>query len=237
MLRKIRYIVTLTEEQNRTALDGGRYRMRYDMHFGMRREEDTARATRTYQDQESDNMLGAKGEQAYGAWQGHPWRWNFPPLVKRDQTKAPDFSGDRDVKTIYLGGHHLLLQKSDPADRIYILARSSIESLDVQFLGWCMGEEGKLADNWKEGKESRPCFWTHEKDLHDMQDCPNIKLPGDQRATSFELPTRALPSELAPGAKCGSFACGGCYSIGDGRFIHPPRAGYRQADLLKLDEK
>jgi hypothetical protein len=44
-----------------------------------------------------------------------------------------------------------------------------------------------------------------------------------------------LPTELAPGALCGSFACGGCYDGGEGKFIHPPRAGWNQARLLDLD--
>ena len=41
---------------------------------------------------------------------------------------------------------------------------------------------------------------------------------------------------LAAGALCGSYACGGCYEIGDGKMIHPPRPGYRQARLLELDQ-
>jgi hypothetical protein len=44
-----------------------------------------------------------------------------------------------------------------------------------------------------------------------------------------------LPTELAPGALCGSFACGGCYEIDKGKFIHPPRAGWDQSRLLALD--
>jgi hypothetical protein len=49
--------------------------------------------------------------------------------------------------------------------------------------------------------------------------------------------SKPLPTELALGALCGSFACGGCYQVGDGKTIHPPRPGYRQADLLALDER
>jgi hypothetical protein len=47
---------------------------------------------------------------------------------------------------------------------------------------------------------------------------------------------KPLPTELALGALCGSFACGGCYEA-DGKMIHPPRPGWRQADLLELDER
>lgn len=47
--------------------------------------------------------------------------------------------------------------------------------------------------------------------------------------------TKPLPTKLAPGASCGSMACGGCYDIGDGKMIHPPRAGYDQAKLMEMD--
>jgi hypothetical protein len=33
---------------------------------------------------------------------------------------------------------------------------------------------------------------------------------------------QSRPSELAP---CGSTGCAGCYDVGDGRKIHPPRCG------------
>lgn len=227
----MRYIVTLTEEQNRIALAGAEARRRYDARPGFKREEDTAKGKRSDADMESDGKIGAKGELAYAVWQRHPWRWDFPPLVPRGQTKAPDFSGDRDIKTIYFGGHHLLLQRRDPADRIYILARTNLETLDVQFLGWAIGEEGKLEANWKEGREHRPCFWTHMDDLHGMETCPGIKIAADPEP---QLPTYL---KLAPGAKCGKFTCGGCYSIGDGRMIHPPRSGFDQQVLARLDHE
>jgi len=35
------------------------------------------------------------------------------------------------------------------------------------------------------------------------------------------------------GAPCGSPACAGCYDIGDGKKIHPPKCGPDYADLLK----
>ena len=41
--------------------------------------------------------------------------------------------------------------------------------------------------------------------------------------------------ELALGALCGSYACGGCYDVGDGKMFHPPRPGYDQKDLMELD--
>ena len=34
-------------------------------------------------------------------------------------------------------------------------------------------------------------------------------------------------------AECGSPDCNGCYSIGDGRKIHPPRTGHKYLDWLK----
>jgi hypothetical protein len=40
---------------------------------------------------------------------------------------------------------------------------------------------------------------------------------------------------IAPGAFCGNYSCGGCYEV-DGATIHPPRPGYRQQDLIDLDE-
>jgi hypothetical protein len=46
---------------------------------------------------------------------------------------------------------------------------------------------------------------------------------------------KELQIKLALGALCGSYACGGCYEIGDGKTIHPPRAGYDQAKLMEKD--
>jgi hypothetical protein len=50
-----------------------------------------------------------------------------------------------------------------------------------------------------------------------------------------QKPTGAIG--LASGAKCGSFACGGCYQVDEGVYIHPPRVGYEQADLIALDKE
>jgi hypothetical protein len=36
--------------------------------------------------------------------------------------------------------------------------------------------------------------------------------------------------DLAP---CGSSDCGGCYDVGDGKKIHPPKCGQRYSDWLK----
>jgi hypothetical protein len=47
--------------------------------------------------------------------------------------------------------------------------------------------------------------------------------------------TRAIG--LMPGALCGSYACNGCYQVDDGDYIHPPRPGYRQKDLIDLDRQ
>jgi len=217
-----RYIVTLTEEQRQRALAGGRERMRYATRYSMKPEEDTARAGRDYDRHEADHMLGALGEVAYAVWQGLPWRWDSA-VAKRGEKKLPDFCGDRDVKTIYAGGRYLLLQKRDPDDRIYILARGTIESCDVQFLGWCMGEEAKIPAHWREGE--RPCYWTDADDLHSMPTLPGIKLTEDSPIAA------SVPTYLAAGANCGSLDCGGCYSVGDGKMIHPPRAGWKQSDL------
>ena len=45
----------------------------------------------------------------------------------------------------------------------------------------------------------------------------------------MQKPDRALPEVIAA---CGSLACAGCYDVGDGIKIHPPRAGYDQSTLL-----
>ena len=50
-------------------------------------------------------------------------------------------------------------------------------------------------------------------------------------ALKLDKPERLLPTTLAPGALCGSMACRGCYEVGEGKKIHPPRAGYDQARL------
>lgn len=42
-------------------------------------------------------------------------------------------------------------------------------------------------------------------------------------------PEKPLPEVIAA---CGSLACSGCYDVGDGIMIHPPRAGYDQSTLL-----
>jgi len=42
------------------------------------------------------------------------------------------------------------------------------------------------------------------------------------------------PENILRSALCGSFACAGCYDVGDVTF-HPPRAGYDQARLIALD--
>jgi hypothetical protein len=47
--------------------------------------------------------------------------------------------------------------------------------------------------------------------------------------------SRDLLDRLAPGALCGSCACGGCYEVAPGVFLHPPRAGFNQLDLIELD--
>jgi hypothetical protein len=46
-----------------------------------------------------------------------------------------------------------------------------------------------------------------------------------------------LKIDFAPNAVCGSFACGGCYDVGDGKQIHPPRSGYEQEQLIALDKE
>jgi hypothetical protein len=42
-------------------------------------------------------------------------------------------------------------------------------------------------------------------------------------------PEKPLPEVVAA---CGSLACSGCYDVGDGIMIHPPRAGYDRSTLL-----
>ena|SRR2546429_7890877 len=43
----------------------------------------------------------------------------------------------------------------------------------------------------------------------------------------------ASPPQLDGLAACGDPACNGCYSVGDGRKIHPPRTGEKYLDWLK----
>lgn len=45
-----------------------------------------------------------------------------------------------------------------------------------------------------------------------------------------------LPKDLAAGALCGSFTCGGCYEVADGVTFHSPRPGYDQTRLATKDE-
>jgi hypothetical protein len=45
-----------------------------------------------------------------------------------------------------------------------------------------------------------------------------------------------LPTYRREAAACGSFACAGCYDVGDGIQFHPPRSGYQQARLIAMDE-
>jgi len=45
----------------------------------------------------------------------------------------------------------------------------------------------------------------------------------------MQKPDKPLPEVIAA---CGSLACAGCYDVGDGVMIHPPRAGYDQSTLL-----
>jgi hypothetical protein len=56
----------------------------------------------------------------------------------------------------------------------------------------------------------------------------NLKRDSQEREKPLNL-------KLALGALCGSCACNGCYEIGDGKSIHPPRPGYDQAQLIALD--
>lgn len=42
-----------------------------------------------------------------------------------------------------------------------------------------------------------------------------------------------IPGAGVPYAPCGFPACAGCYDVGDGKKIHPPKCGPDYADLLK----
>lgn len=45
---------------------------------------------------------------------------------------------------------------------------------------------------------------------------------------------RSRPAEIgADGAACGSPHCAGCYGVGDGKRIHPPRIGERYLKWLE----
>ena len=49
---------------------------------------------------------------------------------------------------------------------------------------------------------------------------------GAARSPVARLPSEMPdPADLAPAALCGSPDCAGCYDIGEGRKIHPPRVG------------
>jgi hypothetical protein len=42
-----------------------------------------------------------------------------------------------------------------------------------------------------------------------------------------------VPSTDARYAACGSASCAGCYEVGDGKKIHPPKCGHGYSDWLK----
>ncbi|SRR6266851_225605 len=42
-----------------------------------------------------------------------------------------------------------------------------------------------------------------------------------------------LPPQLEGLAECGSQFCNGCYAVGDGWKVHPPRAGQKYLEWLK----
>jgi len=129
------------------------------------------------------DTAGAKGECGFSVWQLRDWAnrlWMTKEEWQRGtagRCKPPDFEPNIEIRTV--GNpwkqYHLLIQKQDLPERIFVLATSYPDSHYENFLGWLQGHQAKqemFYGDW--GRTGRPCYWVPEESLHSMSDLPGL---------------------------------------------------------------
>lgn len=125
---------------------------------------------------ERDNRIGCLGERAYLVRYRLPFSMmDYYPFDLRARTggrKPADF-GNHDVKTKQHYGSHLLVQKDDPPEYVYVLASAAIGDRVVELCGWQRGEVLMHPDYYGDKKNTgRPCYWYPMDLLEPMSTLP-----------------------------------------------------------------
>jgi len=141
-------------------------------------------------------------------------KWNI--FARNINAHTPDVGENIQVRGTNWRDGHLLMHPSDCDDHIFVLGISEDSAPQVvDLVGYIGGVEGKQKKYWGDKfHKGRPAFCVPQSDLRPFED----------------LLPQTKPVEVAPPQKiaevtaaCGSVHCDGCYDVGDGRKIHPPK--------------
>jgi len=159
------------------AEQGAAYRYRHNLtqYRGGSREEATSTRRRTEQEYSSDVMIGCLGELAWAVWQRR--RWNPADQTQRrpGECKKADFDEDKEIRAAYAGAKFLLLQATDPDERIYILAYAMPGCNCVNFSGWEYGKIIKASVSLRDyAGRGAPCYWYPKKNLRNIFELPGL---------------------------------------------------------------
>lgn len=116
-----------------------------------------------------DHRLGALGEINHAVLEHFEFKYSD---FKPNGQKPADF-GNRDIKTTQKHCVYLAMQKYDPVEHIYILARANFNDLVVEECGWERGEVIKQPKNWGDWMGTgRKCYGVHKDKLQPMSTLP-----------------------------------------------------------------
>ena len=150
-----------TEEERRQAMEEGMRRQAVNEARGLRGRNNGPR----FGDKALQvHLLGAAGEMAVASYLGLKEHLYAEREARRG---SDDLPGGIDVKTRSRHSYDLIIQKSENADKRFVLV--TIQDHKTLIHGWCYGREALQERFWADPARGRPAYFVGKEYLHPME--------------------------------------------------------------------
>jgi hypothetical protein len=150
-----------TEQERRQAMEEGMRRQATNEARGLRGRNNGPR----FGDKALQvHLLGAAGEMAVASYLGLKEHLYAEREARRG---SDDLPGGIDVKTRSRHSYDLIIQKSENADKRFVLV--TIQDHKTLIHGWCYGREALQERFWADPARGRPAYFVGKEYLHPME--------------------------------------------------------------------
>jgi hypothetical protein len=150
-----------TEEERRQAMEEGMRRQAVNEARGLRGRNNGPR----FGDKALQvHLLGAAGEMAVASYLGLKEHLYAEREARRG---SDDLPGGIDVKTRSRHSYDLIIQKSENADKRFVLV--TIQDHKTFIHGWCYGREAMEEKYWADPARGRPAYFVPKSELRSME--------------------------------------------------------------------
>jgi hypothetical protein len=150
-----------TEEERRQAMEEGMRRQATNEAKGLRGRNNGPR----FGDKALQvHLLGAAGEMAVASYLGLKEHLYAEREARRG---SDDLPGGIDVKTRSRHSYDLIIQKSENADKRFVLV--TIQDHKTLIHGWCYGREALQERFWADPARGRPAYFVGKEHLRTME--------------------------------------------------------------------